>query len=118
MRDFYVDDLISGTGNVYDALQLQGELREMLTKGGFWLRKWTSNHPALLEKIPVAERESNFPFEFNLDDTVKTLGLLWNPKSDKFTFCLQLLFTRNRRHKEEWCCVKGKFLEDSESIHQ
>ena len=60
MRDFYVDDLISGTGNVDDALQLQGELREMLTKGGFWLRKWTSNHPALLEKIPVAERESNF----------------------------------------------------------
>jgi hypothetical protein len=65
MRDFYVDDLISGTGNVDDALQLQGELREMLTKSGFWLRKWTSNHPALLEKFPVVERESQI-FRWNL----------------------------------------------------
>jgi hypothetical protein len=83
-RDFYIDDLISGTENADDAFQLQ-ELREMLTKGGFWLRKWTSNHPALLERIPVTERESKFPLEFNLDDTVRTLGLLWNPKSHKFT---------------------------------
>jgi hypothetical protein len=38
-RDFYVGDLISGTENVDDALQLQEEPREMLTKGGFWLRE-------------------------------------------------------------------------------
>jgi len=45
---FYVDVLITGTDDVDTALSLQQELIEMLKKGGFTVRKWASNHPALL----------------------------------------------------------------------
>jgi len=44
-----VDDLITGTDDVDTALSLQQELIEMLKKFGFTLRKWASNHPALLQ---------------------------------------------------------------------
>jgi len=43
---FYVDDLIAGTDNLDTALSLQQDLIDMLKKGGFTLRKWTSNQPA------------------------------------------------------------------------
>ena len=46
---FYIDDLITGRDDVNTALSLPQELIEMLKKGGFTLRKWASNHPALLQ---------------------------------------------------------------------
>ena len=52
---FYVDDLITGTDDVDNALSLQQGLIDMLRKGGFTSRKWSSNHPALLEHLPPEE---------------------------------------------------------------
>jgi hypothetical protein len=43
-----LDDLITGTDDVDTALSMQRDMMDMLRKGGFNLRKWSSNHPALL----------------------------------------------------------------------
>ena len=54
---FYVDDLITGTEDVDTALSIQQDLIEMLSKGGFTLRKWSSNHPALLQHLAPEDVE-------------------------------------------------------------
>lgn len=35
LSDFYVDDMITGCDNVNEAIELQAELRIMLSRGGF-----------------------------------------------------------------------------------
>ncbi|XP_062557399.1 uncharacterized protein LOC134222271 [Armigeres subalbatus] len=61
---------------------------DQLLKGeGFNLRKWSSNCPAILEKIPAELQDVRALFE--LDDssaTIKTLGLIWEPRIDVFRF--------------------------------
>lgn len=42
-RDFYVDDLISGSDTTSNAARLRSELNVMLTKGCFELAKWATN---------------------------------------------------------------------------
>ena len=72
------------------ALSLQQDLIDMLKKGGFTLRKWSSNHSALLEHLPPEDIEKKLVLSFGNEDVVKTLGLLWNSKTDKLIFCVQV----------------------------
>lgn len=51
-KSFYVDDCLTGTTDSKSALLLQQQLTELFSRGGFVLRKWNSNDPSVLEKIP------------------------------------------------------------------
>ena len=89
-HDFYVDDLVSGCDSQEVALVLQKQLIDVLARGGFPLRKWTSSDPALLESLPAEMRETSLPLDFNPDATIKTLGLKWQPALDQFVFAVKL----------------------------
>ncbi|XP_053597352.1 uncharacterized protein LOC106694272 [Microplitis demolitor] len=83
-RDFYVDDLLTGTNTIPEAEVLRDELNEILKKGGFNLRKWASNEPSLLYKCdehPVTTHMSLDP-----GTSIKTLGIHWNAREDSI-FC-------------------------------
>lgn len=54
--------------------------------GGFNLQKWSSNSNELLESIPQCDREIKTIHLMDFDDTIKSLGILWNPCTDQFTF--------------------------------
>ncbi|XP_054717598.1 uncharacterized protein LOC129226994 [Uloborus diversus] len=82
--DFYVDDLMTGAESVEEAIQLQQEIIEMLKRGGFEIKKWSSNEELVLENIPPESRATSLPLEIR--DDVKTLGVLWNPATDTFSF--------------------------------
>lgn len=82
-ENFYVDDGLGGSNSLVTAIHLQKQLMEMMKKGGFTLRKWCANHPQLLYNIPQSDLEVNLDFESVETDTIKTLGLVWLPKSDK-----------------------------------
>ena len=56
-HSFYVDDFLAGADTVDQAVTLFRELREMLSKGGFDLRKWRSNSPNVLKAIPSELQE-------------------------------------------------------------
>lgn len=88
-RDFYMDDLISGCDSEDTAIKLQSEIVEVLQRGGFPLRKWTSNSVKLLQHIPEHLRESA-PIKMDADESTKTLGLLWYHISDQFGFKIDL----------------------------
>ena len=80
-KSFYVDDLLAGADTPEAALTLHKQLRCMLAKGGFDLRKWRSSlqevldhiNPLLLEKIPtkdlVDRHSASYP---------KALGVEWD----------------------------------------
>jgi len=82
-NDFYVDDLLSGSSTVEDAIKLQQELTSLLQTAGLTLRKWASNHSTFLGTIPWELQETQQTLSLENDDGVKTLGLLWNPQNDQ-----------------------------------
>lgn len=90
LRDFYVDDLMSGANSVPEALLAQNEIRQILSSGGLPIRKWTSNSEEILLNVPEQDREISLPLHINMDSTVKTLGLHWNPVEDEFKYNVNL----------------------------
>lgn len=85
-EDLYVDDVVTGCNTVEQAIQLQQELTEIMAAGGFELRKWSSNHVAVLENIP--EEHKLVPdLTFDSDTHfIKVLGLAWNAHKDVFNY--------------------------------
>lgn len=83
-KDCYVDDVLSGANTLDDALEAQRQLKMMLEKARFPIHKWCSNSEKFLEAIPHEEQETPQPLEnSDINQVIKVLGLLWNPKSDE-----------------------------------
>ncbi|XP_076379701.1 uncharacterized protein LOC143259842 [Megalopta genalis] len=83
LRDFYVDDLLTGCETFKQALELQNSLISTLAKAGFPLRKWASNDPRLTDQ-PHGDNQG---LEFkSLNREPKTLGLLWSAADDKLGY--------------------------------
>lgn len=53
------------------------------------LRKWASNSPAILESVPMEHQSNATSLEFNSTETIKTLGMCWQPSKDQFEFKLK-----------------------------
>ena len=84
-KSFYVDDCLTGTTDSKSALLLQQQLTELFSHGGFVLRKWNSNDPSVLEKIPEDLRDSCEVHTFSeANKYSKTLGIEWNAATDQF----------------------------------
>ncbi|XP_037960644.1 uncharacterized protein LOC119689804 [Teleopsis dalmanni] len=88
-QNFYVDDCLHGADSLRTLLETQSQLNKILTASGFKLRKWCANHPSLLQGIPHDDLEVNLDLENN-NDTTKTLGLSWCPKSDSLCVKVKL----------------------------
>ncbi|XP_055633446.1 uncharacterized protein LOC129773819 [Toxorhynchites rutilus septentrionalis] len=85
-KDVYVDDLISGENTVERTIQLQRDLMELLQRGGFRLRKWVSNFLEVLSAIPGELQGTRSPMQFDPEETIKTLGICWEPETDTLCF--------------------------------
>ncbi|XP_058827079.1 uncharacterized protein LOC131687055 [Topomyia yanbarensis] len=83
---FYVDDLLIGSDSVEAIVESSKQLISLLSRAGFPLRKWSANHPAILEHIPEKDRETLTVLELDQSPSIKTLGLLWFPSDDTFGF--------------------------------
>ncbi|XP_062710702.1 uncharacterized protein LOC134288828 [Aedes albopictus] len=81
-KDVYVDDLFSGADSVEEAIELRQQLEALLSKGGFQLRKWASNEAAVLEDLSVENRALQPSVDLDRNQTIKSLGLHWEPASD------------------------------------
>ncbi|XP_055387124.1 uncharacterized protein LOC129615784 [Condylostylus longicornis] len=97
LDSFYVDDLLSGADSIEKALEMQKQLLNMMASGGFSLRKWSSNAAELLEALPQEHREINWPLKIEEAETVKTLGIQWDPANDQFSYKISLLENDSRK---------------------
>ncbi|KAJ6643333.1 hypothetical protein Bhyg_08293, partial [Pseudolycoriella hygida] len=57
-KDFYMDDVSSGSYDVSSAIKLQNDLISLLKRGKFNLRKWFSNSRELLENVPLENQHN------------------------------------------------------------
>jgi hypothetical protein len=95
----YVDDVITGSDTVTGALKLKEQLIQLLRRGGFELRKWTSNCPDLLHTLPSSHRDNPVFLEATNEPHFSILGLHWSPDSDKFSYHLNFpSATPTKRH--------------------
>jgi len=82
LRDFYVDDYLSGANSVEQADELRLQLCNLLLAAGMTLRKWRTNSPELLQRIPEDLRETcplSLPTPCHAP---KALGVHWDVDSD------------------------------------
>ena len=84
--EIYMDDVCSGGHTMEETNKKLHETYEMFALGGFPLRKWVSNHPALLKNLPKNVLADE-PFALR-DASCGTsiLGLYWLPTDDKFCY--------------------------------
>ncbi|KAL7726106.1 hypothetical protein ACLKA6_010153 [Drosophila palustris] len=71
-RDFYVDDLMSGGDTVDEVKEIRRQVKDLLLRGHFPIRKWCSNDPAALEGEPECDREKLFKLHDDTDLIKKT----------------------------------------------
>lgn len=90
LSDTYIDDIITGADSMEEARDLQRQLIELLLKGGFEAHKWCSNLNSTLLDVPTNLKESRSNLDFDANDIISTLGLVWNPAADEFLFKVQL----------------------------
>ena len=84
-KSFYVDDGLTGANSIEEAIELQKQLQDLFSKGGFLLRKWNSNQPAVLQHISSELKEIYSTQALpGPDDYTKTLGIKWNTTTDHF----------------------------------
>ncbi|XP_053687244.1 uncharacterized protein LOC128736781 [Sabethes cyaneus] len=81
VRDFYIDDYIGGADSEEEAILLRQELKQLLSKGGFRLRKWVSSSKNLLAGLAADELGTSSTLSFD-QELVKTLGVNWQPGPD------------------------------------
>ncbi|XP_037922596.1 uncharacterized protein LOC119658865 [Hermetia illucens] len=81
-KDFYVDDLLTGSSTIEGAAKLQNDIVTVLKKAGFNIRKWSANYEEVLKHVSTTDRETSDVVNINLENTVKTLGSQWIPRDD------------------------------------
>ena len=88
IRDFYVDDLLTGARTEAEASVICDGLLSIMKAGGLNLRQWASNEPALITELQGAKTDSLLCL--NLDETVKTLGIFWNAQRDSIAYSVSI----------------------------
>ena len=84
-KNMYVDDLMKSTDTTQKAIHLVGQLRELLSRGGFRLTKWYSNKREVIAAIPESERAKSVAnLEIEQPPTESTLGMKWNIKTSLY----------------------------------
>lgn len=84
-RDFYVDDLLTGSDSFEQTQEICRQVSNELKKGCFELRKWHSNKPEILENIDDSDISQGI-LKFGPEENSKLLGLTWSWKDDKLVY--------------------------------
>ena len=85
LSSFYVDDFLGGADSPEAALKLFQDIRCILERGNFHLRKWRSSSSHVLQQIPEELLEKD-PIKdstaTNPQTNSKALGLVWDSHKD------------------------------------
>lgn len=77
----YMDDILCGGDTVEEVLQIQNELINILASAGFPIRKFLSNHSAVLADNPNCD-SAFFTIPLGEREAAKALGITWNSVAD------------------------------------
>ncbi|XP_059053188.1 uncharacterized protein LOC131847604 [Achroia grisella] len=80
-RDFYIDDLVTGSNDAVELRYIQNRVSEILLSGCFNLRKYRSNLENLFENSNIDTQQN-----LTISESSNTLGLGWDPSNDCLHF--------------------------------
>lgn len=83
-KHIYVDDLMSGANTIAEARAIRDELITLLKQGGFAIRQWASNDERVINDLDLNAVHKNFVAD--ADRSLKTLGVSWRARDDKFYY--------------------------------
>ncbi|XP_043065122.1 uncharacterized protein LOC122320761, partial [Drosophila ficusphila] len=109
-RDFYVDDLISGGETIEEVREIRRQVKSLLSRGHFPIRKWCSNESTALEGESDCDKEQLIKFHDG-SDIAKALGLAWDPSSDQFLFNFSQISSGHRVTKRIALSTIAKFYD-------
>ncbi|XP_055589862.1 uncharacterized protein LOC129742041 [Uranotaenia lowii] len=92
-NDFYMDDYIGGAQTLEDAIETRCQLDNLMAKGGFQLRKYSSNNLKVLEGLEEERIGTKSTLHFDPEEAVKTLGIGWEPGTNQLRFDCTLTIT-------------------------
>ncbi|KAK9703598.1 Protein of unknown function (DUF1759) [Popillia japonica] len=84
LEDFYVDDLLTGTNTIKEAITLCNDLESILRHSGFKLRQWVLNNEEINSQLKATN--SSTVLYLNENNYKKTLGLVWDSNADLLKF--------------------------------
>ncbi|UYV80597.1 hypothetical protein LAZ67_19000902 [Cordylochernes scorpioides] len=82
LNDFYVDDLLTGAQTIAETKELIDQLKDLMKKGGFHLRKWNSNCHEIVSHVEEMNEEKKINLEKGAIS--KILGIVWDHVQDTF----------------------------------
>ncbi|KAI2663492.1 Acid-sensing ion channel 5 [Labeo rohita] len=91
-REFYVDDALKSFSTEEEAISVLGRAQKMLAASNLRLHKIASNRTAVIEAFPFEDRAKDVSsMDLFVDDLPiqRSLGLLWNMRTDTFTFQIE-----------------------------
>lgn len=74
-RGRYMDDIFGGADSIDKAQEIAKQLNHLYIAGGFPLKKWISNCPAVLNSIPTENQINSINFQIEDNTVVHALGL-------------------------------------------
>ncbi|UYV68600.1 hypothetical protein LAZ67_6000173, partial [Cordylochernes scorpioides] len=82
LNDFYVDDLLTGAQTIAETKELIDQLKDLMKKGAFHLRKWNSNCHEIVSHVEEMNEEKKINLEKGAIS--KILGIVWDHVQDTF----------------------------------
>ncbi|XP_076283630.1 uncharacterized protein LOC143210562 [Lasioglossum baleicum] len=86
----YVDDCLFGADEKELARHTRDQLISLLKGAGLHLRKWASNSAVLMSDSDPTDHGLAGGKTLQPDDSLKVLGVAWNPETDSFRFDVTL----------------------------
>ncbi|XP_018398110.1 PREDICTED: uncharacterized protein LOC108776097 [Cyphomyrmex costatus] len=86
IRDFYVDDILTGADTVEAAVEARDQIIKILNRGSLQLNKWSSNNADILNNVPGVNVAK---INVNKESVSRVLGINWNSSSDTFRFLIE-----------------------------
>ncbi|CAB0017372.1 unnamed protein product, partial [Nesidiocoris tenuis] len=87
----YIDDVCVAVSSITEACLLKTELITLLKLGGFELRKWASNEPAVLDDLPPDHKTAVLLLKADSEASLRVLGIKWHPSEDQFSYSVREL---------------------------
>lgn len=97
IHDFYVDDLLTGSDFISEALRIREQVSAELASACMPLRKWKSNEPQLLSQ---ASHQPSLELKLGDAEPNKTLGLGWDSESDQFHFPVNPVIVKGKTKRD------------------
>jgi len=94
LRDFYMDDLMTGCDTEEECMQLHEGITRILNLAKLPLRKWCSNSPLIVARIGKNQ-------DLGDGDIIKSLRLCWQPFVDQFRFSITIPVDRENLTKRK-----------------